>query len=123
MVEALGAARVRVYWDRGRDDVYAVHGHYGDRHTTVPMVERLAAVTARIVGEPADGPRSVEDYETTLAPIYAWIDEIAQRDGPRLRRSSQGTSARAWQALTDSSGQRSLRRRALLTAFPAACVG
>ena len=35
-----------------RDDVYATHGHYCDRHTTVPMFERLAAgLMARVVRE------------------------------------------------------------------------
>ncbi|HEY2769439.1 MAG TPA: metallophosphoesterase [Solirubrobacteraceae bacterium] len=107
-----------------RDDVYAIHGHYGDRHTTVPMLERLGAgAMARIAGEPSDGPHSPDDYETVLAPIYAWIHELAQHDGPRLRRSSQGTSARAWQTLAGSSGRRSLRRRALTALFPALVLG
>ena len=35
-----------------RDDVYATHGHYLDRHVTVPTFERLAAgAMARVVGE------------------------------------------------------------------------
>jgi hypothetical protein len=42
---------------------------------------------------------------------------------PRVRRSAQGASARAWQALAGSSGRRSLRRRALIAAFPAMVFG
>ena len=66
-----------------REDVYATHGHYGDRHTTVPMFERLGAgAMARIVREPPGGPARAEDYEAALAPIYAWLHAIAQgRDG------------------------------------------
>ena len=43
---ALAPARVRVDAIPGvwlRDDVYATHGHYGDRHNTVPILERLGA--------------------------------------------------------------------------------
>ena len=38
-----GAERVRVCYPGVwlRDDVYATHGHYLDRHTTVPTLERL----------------------------------------------------------------------------------
>jgi hypothetical protein len=68
----LGAARLRVAYPGVwlRDDVYATHGHYLDRHTTVPMLERLGAgVMARIVSESSAGPRCAEDYGATLAPI------------------------------------------------------
>ena len=69
-----------------RDDVYAIHGHYGDRHTTVPMFERLGAgAMARIVRDSADGLARAEDYEAVLAPIYAWIHAIAQNRTPRRR--------------------------------------
>ena len=54
-----------------RDDVYATHGHYSDRHHTVPILERLGAgAMARIAREPAGGPWRAEDYETTLRPMY-----------------------------------------------------
>jgi hypothetical protein len=107
-----------------RSDVYATHGHYLDRHTTVPMFERLGAgAMARIVAEPKNGPTAVEDYERTLAPIYAWIHAIAQRGGPELGRSSHGASAQAWRVLTAVDGRRSWRRRAAIAAFPAAVAG
>jgi predicted phosphodiesterase len=99
----LGPASVRVLYPGVwlRDDVYATHGHYCDRHTTVPMFERLGAgAMARIVREPDRGPRSAEDYERVLAPIYAWISAIAAGRGPELGRSSHGPSARAWGALS-----------------------
>jgi hypothetical protein len=103
-----------------RDDVYATHGHYGDRHTTVPMLERLGAgAMARIVGEPAGGPRRPEDYEAALGPVYAWIHAVAQSGGPDLGRSSHGASAQAWRTLAGRPRRRNLRRRALIAGFPA----
>ena len=118
----LGGGRTQVAYPGAwlRADVYATHGHYSDRHTTVPMFERLGAgAMARIVHEPAGGPRRAEDYEATLAPIYAWLHAIAQSGGPALGRSSHGASAQAWRVLAGSDGDRSWRRRALVAAFPA----
>jgi predicted phosphodiesterase len=105
-----------------RDDVYATHGHYCDRHTTVPMLERLGAgVMARLVRD--HGPSSAEDYERVLAPIYSWINAVAQWGGPELGESSHGASAQAWRALAGSGSgrrRRPVRRRAVIAAFPAA---
>src|SRR5205085_1239050 len=102
-----------------REDVYAAHGHYCDRHTTVPMVERLGAgAMARIVREPASGPRTPEDYEAVLAPIYAWIHAIAQTGAARVGGSSHGPSSRAWRAMAGVDGRRGLRRRGMIAAFP-----
>jgi hypothetical protein len=107
-----------------REDVYATHGHYSDRHTTVPMFERLGAgAMARIVREATSGPRGVDDYERTLAPLYAWLYAIAQRGEPELGRSSHGASAQAWQVLKRSGPRRSWRRRGLVAAFPAVVAG
>jgi hypothetical protein len=101
-----------------RPDVYATHGHYGDVHLTMPTMERIGAGTmARIVDLPPEGPRSVEDYETVLAPIYAWIHAVAQRIPPERGGRLSGGSARGWRALTDSR-ERTLRRRALVAGFP-----
>ena len=65
-----------------RDDVYAIHGHYADLHTTVPTFERLAAgAMARwVVPLPADGA-TPDDYEAALAPLYAWMHALTQRSG------------------------------------------
>lgn len=107
-----------------RQDVYAMHGHYSDRHTTVPMLERLGAgAMARIIHEPARGPQRAEDYEATLAPIYAWIHAIAQSGGAQAGSSSHGASAQAWRALSGSGRGRSLRRRTLAAAFPSLVAG
>ena len=116
-----------------REDIYATHGHYGDRHTTVPMFERLGAgAMARIVHEPDGGPARAEDYEAILSPIYAWIHAIAQSGGPDLDsrppRGSHGASAQAWRALDGNRSRsdtrrRSLRRRGMIAAFPALVAG
>jgi hypothetical protein len=108
-----------------RDDVYAIHGHYADRHTTVPMFERLGAgVMARVVRDSADGPGRAEDYEAVLAPIYAWIHAVAQNRGSGGARGTDGASSRAWRTLSsDSRKRRSPRRTALKLAFPAAVAG
>jgi len=102
-----------------REDVYAMHGHYSARHTTIPMFERLGAgAMVRFVGEREDGPARAEDYEATLAPLYAWIHAVAQASGRHVA-GSQRTSSRAWRALAGTNGRRSLRRRAAVAAFPA----
>jgi hypothetical protein len=92
-------------------EVYAIHGHYGDLHTTVPMFERLGAgVMARLIGERGREPEAAEDYEAVLAPIYGWLHAVAERRGPATPgESAHAPSARAWRAL--SGGGR--RRRAL----------
>jgi hypothetical protein len=118
VVEALAPARVRVaypgVWLRG--DTYAIHGHYGDRHNTVPIIERLGAgLTLRLAGEPAGGPARAEDYEAALAPMYAWIDRVAQSGGLRGGGGDGSFQIRAWQSLSGAGG---LRARALSSLFP-----
>ncbi|MDQ6776146.1 MAG: hypothetical protein M3071_08010, partial [Actinomycetota bacterium] len=89
------------------------------RHTTIPMFERLGAgVMARLVGEPLGGPARAEDYEAMLAPLYAWIHAVAQSAGASVA-GSQRASSRAWRALAGQKGRGSLRRRAVVRAFPA----
>jgi hypothetical protein len=101
-----------------RRDVYATHGHYADLHLTIPTLERLAAgVMSRVVRFPDGGPRSTEQYETTLVPIYAWNHALAQRISPELGGWLHNGSVRGWRALTGS-GRRP-RQRAMSAAFPA----
>lgn len=126
VARSLGPARVRVAYPGVwlRDDVYAIHGHYGDRHNTVPIVERLgAALNVRLTGEPDGGPTSAEDYEAALAPMYAWIDTVAQMGGLRGSGSDGSFQIKAWRALTGADGSGGLRRRALLVAFPGVVAG
>ncbi len=82
-----------------REDVYATHGHYLDCHLTVPTLERISVgAMGRVLGRPASGFSSVEDYEAVTAPLYAWRDAVA-RDA-RTGSALNGTSTlRAWRAL------------------------
>lgn len=107
-----------------RDDVYATHGHYLDRHTTVPAFERIAAgAMARLVREAPAGPRRAEDYEAVLSPIYAWIHAIAQSGARDMEETSHGPSTRAREMLVGSGRRGSIRRLGMLAAFPALLAG
>jgi hypothetical protein len=126
LVESLTPARVRVAYPGVwlREDVYATHGHYGDRHNTVPILERLgAAVTVRVAGERDGGPASAEDYEAALAPMYAWADTVAQSGGLRLGGGGSFQVA-AWQRLNGGAGARTrIRSRAMALGLAAAVAG
>jgi hypothetical protein len=120
LLEWLEPARPRVFYPGVwlRDDVYAIHGHYLDRHITVPILERLGAgLMARLVHEPPDGLAGAEDYERTLAPMYAWIDAVAQSG---IRGRGGGLQIRAWQTLQGSRRPRGLRGAGLRIGFPTA---
>jgi hypothetical protein len=100
------------------DGVYAIHGHYVDRHSTVPSFERLAAgALGRVLGDRPDDIGSPDDYEVVLAPIYALLDAIAARTPDGRGPSHANASTRAWRALAGD-GHRPLRRRLLAGAFP-----
>jgi hypothetical protein len=102
-----------------RPDVYATHGHYLDRHITVPTFERLASgAMTRVVGRMPDDGAGPEDYEGGLAPLYAWLHVVARHARTGFgAKGAQGTQ-RAWRMLT-AKGPRPLRHRAVAAAFPA----
>jgi hypothetical protein len=104
-----------------RDDVYATHGHYLDLHVTIPTFERLAAgLTNRFLGDL--GPRATPaDYEARLAPVYAWIDAVAEWAPDGRAAGGAGSAARAYRALTGS--RRGVRALLLAGAFPLAIGG
>lgn len=121
-----GAARMAEWLGEGttvaypglwlRDDVYATHGHYLDLHSTVPTFERLAAgLTTRLTGELPPGATAA-DYEARLAPVYAWIDAVAEWAPDGRAAGGAGSAQRAYRALT---GERAgVRARLLAGAFP-----
>jgi predicted phosphodiesterase len=93
-----------------REDIYATHGHYLDRHLTVPTVERLGvALVERVLGIPGGGPDplapaddpdlSVAEYERVQTPVYALLFALAQATVGD-RRSGADPSARIWQMLS-----------------------
>ncbi len=93
-----------------RDDVYATHGHYLDRHLTIPTFERLAlAAVERALGPPPtastdpldapEGPTDPDEYERALSPVYAFLFALAQ--GVSEDRRGPGPSARIWAAMSE----------------------
>lgn len=117
VAEMLGGAGARVraaypgLWLRA--DVWATHGHYLDRHTTVPLFERIGVgAVARATGRPVEGAHAAEDYEAVLAPLYALIHEVAQSAG--VGTPSPGASARAWQVVGRGFRKGTLRQRGLV---------
>jgi hypothetical protein len=107
-----------------RDDVYAIHGHYADVHTTVPTFERLAAGAMGRFAAQLPGERATpDDYEAVLAPLYAWMLAHAQRDDRALMSAGAGHSARVYRSLTDRSDTRRRVVGAATAAGFAAAVG
>jgi hypothetical protein len=105
-----------------RDDVFALHGHYVDLHSTVPTFERLAAgAMARwVVRLPEEGARP-DDYEAALAPLYAFLHQLTQRSDHGAISAGAGASARAWVALAGKGRARHpVRAAALGTGYLAA---
>lgn len=106
---------------RLRDDVYAFHGNYLDRHITVPTFERMSAgAMAHVTGRKAEDADCVDDYEAVLAPMYAWSYGVAQQAGDRAGKGAHGFSSRAWQLLAGGSGHRPVRRKVAALGFAGA---
>jgi hypothetical protein len=125
LAERAAPARVKVAYPGLwlRDDVYAIHGHYSDLHTTVPTFERLAAgAMARwVVHLPADHAPA-DAYESVLAPMYAWMHTLVQRSENGAMTGGAGASARAWVALAGEGRRKHPFRAAALGAGYAAAV-
>ena len=112
--DALDGTPIRLSYPgfRVRDDVYATHGHYLDRHLTIPTFERLGlALVERTLGltppgtDPLDPPDvspepdSADDYERIVAPVYAFLFALAQAGTPGGRPGGS-PSKRIWDALS-----------------------
>ncbi|MGZ6643002.1 MAG: metallophosphoesterase [Solirubrobacteraceae bacterium] len=102
------------------DGVYAMHGHYLDRHVTTPSFERLAAgALARLLRAPVADAGTPDDYERVLTPIYAILDAIAARAPEGGTGAHDGLSSKAWNAMS-TDRPRPWQGRAMATAFPVA---
>jgi hypothetical protein len=121
LAERTGPARFRIAYPGVwlRDDVYAIHGHYLDLHSTVPTIERLAAgAMARWVVELPDSGARPDDYEAALAPIYAFLSQLTQRADHAAVSAGAGASARAWVAMAgDGRRAHPVRSAALGTVY------
>ena len=115
--ELAAPARLRLAYPGAwlREDVYALHGHYVDLHSTVPTFERLAAgAMARwVVRLPEHGARP-DDYEAVLAPLYAFLHQLTQRSDHAAISAGAGASARAWAALAGEGRRTNPLRAAVL---------
>jgi predicted phosphodiesterase len=114
IAEAMAPAAVRFAYPGLwlREDVYATHGHYLDRHLTIPTLERLGvAMVERLLGiepggpdplePPADNPTaaSADEYERVLFPVYAFLFGLAQATvGERV--GGADPSLRIWRLLS-----------------------
>jgi hypothetical protein len=119
LAELVHPARLRIAYPGAwlRDDVYAIHGHYLDLHSTTPTFERLAAgAMARwVVHLPEHGARP-DDYEAALAPLYAFLHQLTQRSDHAAVSAGAGASARAWVALAGEGREHHPARAAALGA-------
>jgi hypothetical protein len=108
--------------------VYATHGHYLDRHITVPAFEPLAVhAVERVLRTRGRRLEGIEGYESVLAPVYGLIHEMVQSaPGPSEQGpATAGISARAYRMLAgDGQGRRPWTHRLLgEVAFPALVAG
>jgi predicted phosphodiesterase len=130
LTSGIGRAEVELaypgFWLR--PNTYATHGHYLDRHLTVPSFERLAvAAVERVLSGSRDSPgveagthgdpgsESPDDYERIQAPLYAFLFTLAQSGGsPKDRLGGANPSARVWQAVGGGYGRAARIRGRLL---------
>jgi predicted phosphodiesterase len=94
-----------------RDDVYAMHGHYLDRHLTIPTLERLGvAMVERLLGietggaDPLSPPEShdpitPDEYERAQQPVYSFLFGLAQATVGE-RAGGADPSVRIWKLLS-----------------------
>ena len=105
------------------DGVYATHGHYLDRHVTVPSFERLGAgVLGRLLRAPADRAALARRLRgRARADVRAARrDRRARRRRPR-RRAGQRVGRARGSALSSDGERDAWRGRALVAgAFPLA---
>jgi hypothetical protein len=112
LCERIGFANLRFAYPgfRVREDVYAIHGHYLDRHLTVPTIERLGvAAIERVLGIASSGPdpllppeerrpAEIDEYERVQTPVYALLFGLAQATTGE-RRGGADPSMRLWQMI------------------------
>jgi predicted phosphodiesterase len=94
-----------------RPGTYANHGHYIDAHMTIPRLESIAiAATARMSGGLAPAPRTPDDYEAAMTPLYAFTYALAQGSSRSRRVLGMDLSRKVWQRID---GRRDIGSRAL----------
>lgn len=124
--DAMPDAKLRIQYPGVwlRKDIYATHGHYLDRHLTIPTFERLGlALVERTLGLSPSGddplaPPDVEssdepeEYESVAAPVFAFLFALAQA-GAGANHPGGTPTKRIWDSLTGG-GSRSAKLRGWL---------
>lgn len=102
-----------------RPGTYATHGHYIDAHMSIPRLEAIAvSATARATGGMAPPPRTPDDYEAVLTPLYAFAYALAQGSTRARRVLGMDYSRKVWRRIDTGRG---IRSRALTgVAIPSA---
>ena len=80
---------------------------------------------ARVVGrlpEPGEGSAAPEEFEAALAPMYAWLDQLANGRAAGGRWASGAATAKAW-SLLSADGRAPLRGKALAALLPLGIAG
>jgi hypothetical protein len=116
LVRSLGPVQVRVSYPGVwlRADAYAIHGHYLDRHITVPILERVGAgAMLRLTGPPHDLD-GAEGYEAVLSPMYDWVNAVAEVGAG----TGLGLQGRVWKGIQGERKRRSLRQRSASLLLP-----
>jgi predicted phosphodiesterase len=94
-----------------RPGTYATHGHYIDAQMSIPRLEAIAiAATARATGGLPPPPRTPDDYEAVVTPLYALAYALAQGSGRARRVLGMDLSRNVWKRVNTS---HDLRTRAL----------
>jgi predicted phosphodiesterase len=94
-----------------RPGTYAHHGHYIDSHMSIPRLESIAvSATARATGGLPTGPRTPDDYEAAITPLYAFAYALAQGSTRARRVLGMDLSRKVWQRIDT---RNDLRSRAL----------
>jgi predicted phosphodiesterase len=94
-----------------RPGTYAHHGHYIDAHMSIPRLEAIAvSATARATGGLPKPPRTPDDYEAAIGPLYAFAYALAQGSSRARRVLGMDLSRKVWHRID---GLRDIRSRAL----------
>jgi predicted phosphodiesterase len=94
-----------------RPGTYAHHGHYLDAHMSIPRLEAIAVhAAARLTGGLPPPPRTPDDYEAAMTPLYAFAYALAQSSSRSRRVLGMDFSRKMWKRIDTG---RDLRGRAL----------
>src|SRR3954451_1630940 len=90
-----------------RPGTYAHHGHYIDLHMSIPRLEAIAvSATARVTGGLPPAPRTPDDYEAAITPLYAFAYALAQGSSRARRVLGMDVSRNVWKRIDNPRGLR-----------------